>query len=137
MKLFVDTNVLLDHIAARQPFAREAAHIWALSESDRVHGYVSAISFNNVWYIVRKAAGRKEADRAVRLIRDVFHTVALGERLLNRAIDAGFDDFEDAIQFHAAAQVKAQYLVTRDPGDFPDTGPAILTPAEFLGIVRQ
>ena len=46
-------HVLLD-VLASQPAARR---IWTLAEQGD-WGFVSAISVNNVYYIVRKAAGR-------------------------------------------------------------------------------
>jgi predicted nucleic acid-binding protein len=36
MKVFVDTNVLLDVLARREPFHAEAARIWSLAPSKRI-----------------------------------------------------------------------------------------------------
>jgi hypothetical protein len=47
-------------------------------------------------------------------------------------MDAGFTDFEDAIQYVSAVHAQVEILITRNPDDFPRTGPSILTPTEFL-----
>ena len=39
--------------------------------------------------------------------------------------------------FLSAIRAGAQYLITRDPGDFPATNLAIVTPEEFLSIWSQ
>lgn len=134
MKLLLDTNVLLDVLAVRKPFYDAAARLWSLAEHEELEACVSAISFNNVYYIVRKVGGKLKADEALRAIRDLFIPVSLDARLINQSMDAPIDDFEDAVQFHSAAREKCDYLVTRDPDGFPPTGVPVLSPQEFLAI---
>lgn len=137
MRILVDTNILLDVLARREPFYAAAAAIWSLAERGEVRAAVSAISFNNVYYIVRRAEGRTQAQKAMRLIRDVFEAVPPDSQIINQAIDANMADFEDAVQFHSAIRAKATYLVTRNPGDFPKSALPILTPGEFLAAWRN
>jgi predicted nucleic acid-binding protein len=139
MKLLLDTNVLLDVLAARKPFYETAARIWSLAEHEDVEAFVSAISFNNVYYIVRKAGGKEKADEALRALRDLFTPIPLDAGLINQSMDAPIDDFEDAVQFHSAARRKCDYLVTRDPDGFPTSGVPVLSPQEFLAVwdIRQ
>ena len=67
MKVFIDTNILLDVLARREPFFADAARIWTMAEQGSLQAYVSAFSFNNIYYVVRKAQGRAAADKALRL----------------------------------------------------------------------
>lgn len=41
-------------------------------------------------------------------------------------------DFEDAVQYYAAARVGAHVLITRNKKDFPVKGIPVLTPEEYL-----
>ena len=132
MRVFVDTNVLLDVLAERKPFYTDSVNIWTLAESGRLDASVAAISFTNCWYLVRRHAGRKSADKALQLLRDVFTPVDLTAQVLNQAIDAGFEDFEDAVQFHSAVQARARCVVTRNADHFPRSPLSVLSPAEFL-----
>jgi predicted nucleic acid-binding protein len=132
MKVFVDTNVLLDVLAKRQPFYGDAARIWSMAERGQIEAQVSVISFNNIYYVIRRAANRKAADQAQRLMRNVFTAVPLNAQVLNQAIDAGFSDFEDAIQFHSAVHAGADCLITRAAEHFTATIFPVLTPPEFL-----
>jgi predicted nucleic acid-binding protein len=131
-KIFIDTNVLLDVLLRRDPFYDGAARIWTLCEQGKRTGYISAISFNNAFYIIRKNAGIESAKKALRLLRNVFNLVPLDQQVLNQAIDAGFTDFEDAIQFHSALHVDAQFILTRNVSHFPADDIPALTPADFL-----
>ncbi len=137
--LLLDTNVLLDVLAARKPFYETAARIWSLAGHEDVEAFVSAISFNNVYYIVREAGGKAKADEALRTLRGLFTPVPLDAGLINQAMDAPIDDSEDAVQFHSAARRKCDYLITRDPDGFPSSGVPVLSPQEFLAVwdIRQ
>lgn len=132
MKLLADTNVLLDVLAERKPFYKDSARIWSLAESGRIEAHAAAISYSNCYYIIRKYAGRANAEKAIRLLRDVFVPVELTGQVLNQAIDAGFSDFEDAIQFHSAVHANLTTIVTRNPEHFPRKPISILSPSEFL-----
>lgn len=102
MRVFVDANVLLDVLAERGEFYLESMRVWTLAESGQIDAMISAISFNNCYYIVRRHAGRRAAENAVRWLNGVFDSVDLTGKILNQAIDSGMADFEDAIQFHSA-----------------------------------
>jgi predicted nucleic acid-binding protein len=132
LKVFIDTNVLLDVLARRDPHYAAAAHVWTLCEQGKIEGYVSAISFNNVFYIVRRLTGRRAAHRSLGLLRDVFRPVTLDSQILNQSIASGFADFEDAIQYHSALRVDAVAIVTRDAAHFPKSEIAVVSPAGFV-----
>ena len=53
-KIFIDTNILLDVAMHRNDFLEHSAAVWADCESRRVQGYVSAISLNNMHYVLKK-----------------------------------------------------------------------------------
>ena len=132
MRVFVDTNVLLDVFAQREPFCADAMRIWTLAESGRIEASVSALSFSNCYYLVRKHSGRGNAEKAIRLLRDTFTPVDLTAQVLNQAIDAELNDFEDAIQFYSAMRARAACIITRNPDHFPRSHVGVFSPAEFL-----
>ncbi len=132
MRVFVDTNVLLDVLVKRRQFYAESAAIWTLAEQGKIHGLVSAVSFTNVYYIVRRLRDHRTAMAAVKLLRDTFGPVACDGQVINQAIDAGAKDFEDAVQYFSALRGDAACIVSRDPGHFPRSDLAVLSPAEFL-----
>jgi predicted nucleic acid-binding protein len=132
MNVFVDTNILLDVLARREPFYADSAEVWTLAETGRVAGFASALSLPNLYYLLRRTKGPQAARKALSIVRDIFTFVPLDVQIANQAIDAGVKDFEDAIQFFSALRAGAGVLVTRNPKDFPVGDVAIQTPAEFL-----
>jgi predicted nucleic acid-binding protein len=130
--VFVDTNVLLDVLAKREPFHDEALEIWTLCEEGTLHGFISVISFKNIFYLVRKFKNATDAYGMLDTLRRVFTPVTLDAQIIHQSLGAGFTDFEDAIQFHSALRADAQCLITRNPNHFPKSGLIVLTPKEFL-----
>lgn len=134
MNLFIDTNVIIDVIARRPQFYDASAEILTLLEKDKFEGFVSTISFNNIHYIIRKQSSKNKADHAVRTLLTTFSIVSLDKKVITRAIDANFNDFEDAIQFFSAIRCNADYLISRNVKDFPHDDIPVLTPEEFLRL---
>lgn len=132
MKAFFDTNVLMDVFGKREPFYVEAVAAWNLVDDGRARGYVSAIRFTNVFYVVRKLVDVKAARLALRILRDGFEIVTCDRNIVSLAMDSDLRDFEDAIQYFSALDIAADFLVTRNARDFPSTGKlAVVTPEEF------
>lgn len=133
MKVFFDTNVLIDVLALRQPFYEDSAELWTLSERRTITGLVSVLTFTNTFYIVRRLTDLKTARRALTLIRDAFNPVACDGDIIHRAIASKLGDFEDAIQYISATQIGVDCIVSRNVSHFPASGECpVLTPAEFL-----
>ena len=133
MRVLVDTNILLDVFGRREPHWSQASRVWTLAETGRLEACISAISYNNVYYIVRKWGGKDRAENALRLLRDVFTTVDLTQKVLLQAMDARLRDFEDAIQYFSAIHAGARVILTHNTEDFPTAGPTAMMPGEWLG----
>ena len=132
MKVFIDTNIMLDVLVRRDPHLADSLRIWGLAESGKVSGFISAISLPNIYYILRRHQSSRAARKAVGILRDIFHLVSLDAQIVNQATDSDIDDFEDAIQFFGALRAGAAYLITRNTRDFPSDDIPVQTPGEFL-----
>ncbi len=134
LKVFVATNVLIDVLARREPFYGESAAVWTLAEQGRVTGFISVISFNNIYYVVRRLRTRAAANRMMVLLRDTFTPIGLDKQILDQAIDGGFKDLEDAIQYFSAIRAGVDCLVSRDARAFPKSDLPVMTPHELLTV---
>lgn len=138
MKIFLDTNILLDVLVRREPFYEDSARIWSMAEAGQVAAYVSAISFNNTFYIIRNLENRQKAEQAVKLMHHLFkHVVALDRRIIGGAVELAMDDFEDAIQLASALQCKAEYLITRDPRHFRTDAIRVISAGHFVKLMER
>jgi len=132
VNVFLDTNVVLDVFAHRQPFYADSAKVWALAERGKLVGLVSAVSMTNLCYVVRRLSSHRAAMEMLKAVRGCVGLTPCDAQVLNRAIDAGFSDFEDAVQYHSARTATADVLVTRNTGHFPAGDLPVMTPPAFL-----
>ena len=134
--LFLDTNVLIDVLANREPFAGVASKLLDYADKGKLNIYISALSYSNIYYILRKTCTHKEMISLLKDIQAISTTMDITGDIINDAMDSGLKDFEDSIQLKTAlSNKKIQAIVTRDPKGFKNADISILTPEEALGIV--
>lgn len=133
-RVLLDLNVILDVLMRREPFFVDAARLWALAETDQIDGFVAAHSFTTLFYLYRRQADNQGANQSIRGILQVFDVAGVDRNVIEKALDLGWRDFEDAVQLMAATGSACDYLVTRNPNDFPDQILTVVQPAEFLAI---
>ena len=135
-RVFFDTNVLLDVLLGRGPWFHEASLLCNMVDDRRVRGSASAISCNNMYYVLRRVLGRERALSSVLRLLEGLEVVALDRKVILAAAAVTMGDFEDAIQYVSARQAGADYLVTRDIRDFPQGTPEVLVPGDLLRILE-
>jgi predicted nucleic acid-binding protein len=59
VKLFLDTNIVLDVLARRQPAFAASARVMAHVELGRASGHIAAHTFTTLHYLLAKHAGAK------------------------------------------------------------------------------
>ena len=132
-KIFLDTDVALDHLADRQPFAEYAHRLFALAETGELTVCVSSLSFSNLYYILRKLKGHADALALLGKLKLLARVSAVAEAEINSALSSNFKDFEDAIQhFAAKAEGGISAIVTRNKADYSASEIPILSPEEYL-----
>ena len=132
MRVLLDTNIILDLLLKRQPFAQDAAAIWDANRQGRCEGYVSAITPVTVFYVARKMAGVAEAQRMVAEILRAFLVCAVNFNVLQAALTLPLNDYEDAVQVAGAETHSLDAIITRDLEDFAGASIRVFSPADFL-----
>lgn len=131
-RLFIDINVLLDVLSNRQPHFAASAMIWDAVENHLVQGSVSPNSITTLYYLMRKLSGHADSMKGIRLICDIFDIPSLDKSIIQKAINASWSDFEDAVQHETALLAKATVIVTRDIRHYRQASVPVMTPEEFL-----
>jgi len=136
MRVFVDTNLFIDILLDREPFAKNAALIYKLCENSLLDGYVAPITINNIYYICRKAKHINEIKGYLADISTVFTIAAMNSASIKKANSYKINDYEDALQYVMAVQNTCEYLITRNIKDFKHiTKIKVLTPEAFLSLL--
>lgn len=132
MKIFVDTNVILDVLCDRKEFVADSLRVFQCCEVQRVTGYISALSIPNIVYIMRKELDPERIRQILHTLTLVFSVAELRESDLLKAAELPFHDYEDALQNVCAARVRADYIVTRNEKDFTGSTVPTITPANLV-----
>ena len=132
-KIFLDTDVTLDHLADPQPFAEYAHRLFALAETGELTICLSALSFSNLYYILRKIKGHNDALALLGKLKQLVRISAVSEAEIQSALTSRFKDFEYAIQhFTAKAEGGVTTIVTRNKTDFVFAEMPVQSPDQFL-----
>lgn len=133
MKIFIDTNVVIDLIGNREPFSVEAAALFQLAADGEVELLVSDLSFVNIVYILRRL--KYKLDDIFNTLNDLrpFVTITgIGGSVIDDCLHSHWADFEDFAQYRSAVNAGAECLITRNKKDFPDASIPVFTPREYL-----
>lgn len=131
-KVFVDTDILMDLLSARQPFYDAAAYLFSLADEGKIKLYVSSLSFSNLHYILARQLNAKEARKKLMQFKTLVTVVAMGDKIVDLALSSDFKDFEDAMQYYAAIEHKLQILITRNLVDYKKADILVMTADQFL-----
>lgn len=138
MRAYIDTNILVDLILARQEFLPDAQHVFALGYAGEVQLTVSALSFVNTVYLARKY--KYTLDEVYSKLRLVAEFVDVADLCGQNVIDmltSGWKDYEDATQHRSAVDEEADCIVTRNKKDFKASTIPVLTVAEFFEQIKS
>lgn len=116
--LLIDTNVVLDLLLAREPWAHDAARLFDACAQGAARAFLAAHAATTVHYLVERAVSRKVANTAVSDLLEIMTVVPADSDDFRRALTLGVRDFEDAVHVTAFLRCGAQFLVTRNARDF-------------------
>ena len=125
--VFVDTDIVLDLLARREPFYDAAARLFSLAETGSVTLSVSSLTFANLFYILRKQVSAKHAHEVLRNFKQLVTVLPVDDAVIEQALKAEFTDFEDAIQYYSALRAGCSALLTRNGRHYRKAEIAVLT----------
>ena len=136
--LFLDTNILLDYLAQRQPFFTDAERLFELADKGEFNLFGSSLSFSTIFYVLRKLQTQSQLFQTLTDLTQSMVITGVDERVVLDALTSDFKDLEDAIQYFSASQFGGiDAIITRNPKDFPNSEIPVFTPSEFLASFQK
>jgi len=135
MKLYFDTNIIIDILKYREPFFENSNKIFMLAAEEKIEGIVGTNAITDIYYLIRKQYA--DTETAVKYIFDILEIIKPVDTLVDdvfSAAELGFADFEDAVIAAVARREKADYIITRNTKDYSKSPVPAITPAEFLTL---
>ncbi len=136
--LFLDTNVIIDFLADRKPFSDKAALIFDQAVAGKLKIYLSAVSYNNIYYILRQSFSNNDTIKLLNQLNEMTEIADVTKAIIKQALRSEFKDFEDAIQYHCALSLsKLDMIITRDTKDYKKSAVPVMNPQEAVVFLEE
>ena len=132
MRVFLDSDVLLDYLTARKPFVEEIKIIINKGIIGELKLFTSSLIIANIHYFISKVEHSKKAIYKIEKLTSFIKILNVGEKEIIQSLKSKFKDFEDCIQNCCASNSKMDLIITRNIKDFKLSDLPILTPKEFV-----
>jgi len=135
LKILFDTNVILDVLLNRKPFVELSANLVSSVENKTIEGYLCATTITTLDYLISKSRNRETAKIEIQKLLTLFQIADVNSTVLTMAINSGFTDFEDAVQYFSGKCSNIDGLVSRNTKDYKKAVLPIYTPDELWSII--
>jgi predicted nucleic acid-binding protein len=140
LRVFADTNVLVDFLSRREPFYRSARLLMLCAKVGEFELFASSSQFTDLVYVLSDG-GRRELLPAVlerlRELRTFVEVFVAGPAEVDRMLSAGWKDPEDSLVFECALSCKADVIATRDAGSFESSAIPALSCEELFSWMAE
>jgi predicted nucleic acid-binding protein len=133
MIAYFDTNVVVDILLKREPFFKDSLGALSAIANKSADGIIGTSAITDIYYIVNKEMKSKE--KSLNSIFNILKILLLVETIPQDIFTAktlSVPDFEDSVISAVAARNNADYIITRNVGDFAKSLVPAISPYDFL-----
>jgi predicted nucleic acid-binding protein len=135
-RIFLDTNIILDLLAERDPFYDSISKLATLADQKKLTLVASPLSFTTVDYVLSKHESSKSVLAKLRKFKILCEVCEVNEIIIEKALNSDFLDFEDATQYFSALQSNCIIIITRNGKDFKNSTIPVMTSDEYLNSLQ-
>lgn len=131
-KVFIDTDVVIDFLTKREPFAIESMKIMEYGVRKQIEIHISSLSLNNIHYLISRKENKVIAKNHIKSLMKFIEILSVHRSTMEKAAYSEFKDFEDAVQNYCAEENEIKTFITRNIKDYTKSNLSIQTPREFI-----
>lgn len=132
IKVFVDTDIILDLLVKREPHFIHAAKLFTLIDRNKIKAFSSSLVFANLHYLLKKETSNNIALNNLRKLKTILDILPVNGRVIDQSLNSEFKDFEDAIQYFTAVNNGIDIIITRNIVDYKKSKISVATAQDFL-----
>lgn len=139
VKIFTDTNIILDLFDHQRPHSKTSQTLWQFIESGEAVACISESVLTTIDYILRKSLSRSKRMAAYTDLLDYVDVLPCTDAVCRKAIQFHFPDLEDAILYQLARENEVDYFITNDHVALKKMAMPqvpVITAAEFLKRIK-
>lgn len=138
MKLLLDTNVLIDLLEPREPYASDVRKLCIAAEYGDVQLWSCVQSFADAYYVLtRRGATEDAVKKALLALLDFFTPCNTYASALRPALSSDWQDVEDYLIAYSSKSIGADLLITRDKEMSALSPVRAMTAHEFLKMMEE
>ena len=138
MKIFLDTNILVDLLADRPPFTQEAVKLIEVSFEKNLELYTSTHVLATVHYVLKKYVSDQELRQTILELTEMIRVIDVSFFVLKKALESTHRDFEDGLQISSAESIpEMDYILTRNLKDFKTSSIPAISTEELLRKISK
>ncbi|MFN3999943.1 type II toxin-antitoxin system VapC family toxin [Algoriphagus sp.] len=131
-RIFIDTNIVIDLLAKRDPFYRAAQGLFTIGDHKEVELYISALTFANAYYSIVRHHKEVNAKKYLSKFKILVSILSIDDKCIELALASDFENFEDGLQYFVALENQADVIISRNKKDFKSSRIPVMTAEEFL-----
>ena len=133
MKALIDTNVILDALMTREPWAASAQEILRTVAMDKFIGFITASQTTDIFYLLRRhGADEVTSKKIIKKLTASVKVSDVSSADVGSALDSDMPDYEEGLLAYCAKRQKTDFIVTRNKKDFAKSPVPAISPDEFL-----
>ncbi|MBP5503291.1 MAG: PIN domain-containing protein [Bacteroidales bacterium] len=139
IKVFLDTNIVIDYLAQRTNFYPKASLIISICGDNGFKLLVSSLTFATTSYVLSER-NNLSAENIKKLFDNFIaaaNVTVVDMLTIRQSISSKFGDFEDAMQYYSAIRENADCIITRNKKDFIESQIPVYEPDEFINKVKE
>lgn len=137
MKIFFDTNILIDFLSDRGAFTKYATILFQFGGKKNITIYTSSQAIATTYYILKKYTDDRSLRRKLLDLMDLLEVLDVTKSQIKKALTSDRADFEDGIQLYNAESISGMaYIVTRNLRDFRDASIPAIAPEEMVALIE-
>lgn len=119
MRIFLDANILVSVLNNEYPLFTYSARVLSLADHKKFTVYTSPVCLAIAFYFAEKKHGTQSAKQKIKILSQKLSITSVGKNEVLQALEnKKVNDFEDGIEYYAAANNKCDAIVTEDIADF-------------------
>jgi len=136
MIVLFDTDVILDLLLDREPFADAAVQVFSEAEKGNMTGFICATAVTTIFYLAAKAAGASKAKKSIHRLLSFLEVAPVNRAVLEGALESKYADFEDGVVSEAASRVGATAIITRNVRHYRHSPVPAYLPTDVLKMLK-
>ncbi len=137
MRIYIDTNVIIDLLAKREPFYTDAYDLFLqIAERNDLIAYTSVKSIMDIYYILnRYIHDRFESGRHIVDLIKLLYVADSTDIDLLKSFSGTSNDLEDNLIIEMASRLDLDYIITRNLKDFRNSKVPAISPSDCLKVL--